>query len=138
MSYIVAKCYIATWNNNNKKFDKTWALQIISVQSFSRVRLFDTEWTAAHQASLSITNSRSPHNPCPSSRWCHPTISSFFLPFSSCPQSFPASGSFPMSQMTIVHDFMSIYYEPCIILSDFLALIHLNFIKLCTYIISIL
>jgi len=38
-------------------------------------------------------------NPCPSSRWCHPTISSSFVPFSSCPQSFPASGSFPMSQL---------------------------------------
>ena len=31
--------------------------------------------------------------------WCHPTISSSFIPFSSCPQSFPASGSFPMSQL---------------------------------------
>ena len=38
-------------------------------------------------------------NPCPLSRWCHPTISSSVIPFSSCPQSFPASGSFPMSQL---------------------------------------
>ena len=37
-------------------------------------------------------------NPCPLSRWCHPTISSSVIPFS-CPQSFPASGSFPMSQL---------------------------------------
>ena len=37
-------------------------------------------------------------NPCPSSRWCHPTISSSVVPFSSCPQSFPASRSFQMSQ----------------------------------------
>ena len=36
---------------------------------------------------------------CPLSRWCHPTISSSVVPFSSCPQSFPASGSFPMSQL---------------------------------------
>ena len=35
---------------------------------------------------------------CPSSRWCHPTISSSVIPFSSCLQSFPASGSFPRSQ----------------------------------------
>ena len=35
---------------------------------------------------------------CPLSRWCHPTISSSVIPFSSCLQSFPASGSFPMSQ----------------------------------------
>ena len=38
-------------------------------------------------------------NPCPSSQWCHPTISSSVIPFSSCPQSFPASGSFQMSQL---------------------------------------
>ena len=37
-------------------------------------------------------------NSCPSSRWCHPTISSSVIPFSSCPQSFPESGSFQMSQ----------------------------------------
>ena len=38
-------------------------------------------------------------NPCPLSWWCHPAISSSVIPFSSCPQSFPASGSFPMSQL---------------------------------------
>ena len=38
-------------------------------------------------------------NSCPSSRWCHPAISSSVIPFSSCPQSLPASGSFPMSQL---------------------------------------
>ena len=38
-------------------------------------------------------------NPCPSCQWCHPTISSSVVPFSSCPQSFPASGSFQMSQL---------------------------------------
>ena len=38
-------------------------------------------------------------NPCSSSWWCHPAISSSVIPFSSCPQSFPASGSFPVSQL---------------------------------------
>ena len=38
-------------------------------------------------------------NSCPSSRWCHPAISSSVIPFPSCLQSFPASGSFPMSQL---------------------------------------
>ena len=38
-------------------------------------------------------------NSCPSSRWCHPAISSSVVPFSSCPQSFPALESFPMSQL---------------------------------------
>ena len=36
---------------------------------------------------------------CPSSQWCHPAISSSVIPFSSCPQSLPASESFPMSQL---------------------------------------
>ena len=40
-------------------------------------------------------------NSCPSSRWCHSAISSSVVPFSSCPQSFPASRSFPMSQLFI-------------------------------------
>ena len=40
-------------------------------------------------------------NSCPLSLWCHPTISSTVIPFSSCPQSFPASGSFPVSQLFI-------------------------------------
>ena len=38
-------------------------------------------------------------NPCPSSWWCHPTVSSSVVPFSSCPQSFPASGSFPLLEL---------------------------------------
>ena len=38
-------------------------------------------------------------NSCPLSQWCHPTISSFVVPFSSRLQSFPASGSFPVSQL---------------------------------------
>ena len=38
-------------------------------------------------------------NPCPSSQWCHPAISSSVVPFSSCPQSLPASEFFPMSQL---------------------------------------
>ena len=38
-------------------------------------------------------------NSCPLSRWCHPTISSSVIPFSSCPQSLPESESFPMSQL---------------------------------------
>ena len=42
---------------------------------------------------------RASTNPCPLSRWCHPTISSSVVPFSSCPQSFPTSGSFPVGQL---------------------------------------
>ena len=40
-------------------------------------------------------------NPCLLSQWCHPIISSSVVPFSFCPQSFPTSGSFPMSQLVV-------------------------------------
>ena len=70
-----------------------------SVQSLSCVRLFATPWIAARQASLSSQTPRVYSNSRPSSRWCHPAISSSVVPFSSCPQSLPASGSFPMSQL---------------------------------------
>ena len=71
----------------------------VVVQSLSHVRLFASPWTAAHQASLSFTISRACSDSCPLSQWCPPTISSSAAPFSSCPQSFPASGSFPVSQL---------------------------------------
>ena len=69
------------------------------IQLLSRFQLFVSPWTAAHQASLSITNSWSPPNPCPLSQWCHPTISSSVILFSFCPQTLPESGSFQMSQL---------------------------------------
>ena len=56
-----------------------------------------TPWTAAHQASLSFLSPRVCSDLCPLSWWCHPTVSSPIVPLSSCLQSFPASGSFPMS-----------------------------------------
>ena len=70
-----------------------------SVQSLSHVQLFATAWTATRQASLSITNSLSYSNSWPLSRWCHSTISSSVVPFSSRLQSFPTSGSFQMSEL---------------------------------------
>ena len=69
-----------------------------SEQSLSRVWLCATPWIAARQASLSITNSQSSLR-LTSIQWCHPAISSSVVPFSSCPQSLPASESFPMSQL---------------------------------------
>ena len=69
------------------------------VQLLSRVRLFATPWTAAHQAFLSITNCQS----LPKPMSIEPVMPSnhliFFVPFSSCPQSFPALGSSQMSQL---------------------------------------
>ena len=77
-----------------------WALlySFSSVQLLSCVRLFSTPWIAAHQASLSFTNSQSLLKLMSIKSWSHPTISSSVLPFSSCLQSFLASGYFPVSQ----------------------------------------
>ena len=70
-----------------------------SVQSLSRVRLLKPhEPRHARPPGPSPTLGVHP-NPSPLSQWCHPTISSSVVPFSSSPQSFPASGSFPMSQL---------------------------------------
>ena len=70
------------------------------VQSLSRVRLFATPWTAARQASLSFTISRClaqthVHQVGDANQPSHPLSP----PFYSCLQSFPASGSFPMSRL---------------------------------------
>ena len=71
---------------------------ICCCSSLSRIQLFETSRTKAHQVPLS--SALSPGvclNSCPLSPWCHITISSSASPFSSCLQSFPASGSFQMS-----------------------------------------
>ena len=78
-----------------------------SVQSLSHVQLFVTPWIAARQASLSIHHQhpelslRACLNSYPLSQWCHPTVSSSVVPISSSLQSFPAPGSFPVSQFFI-------------------------------------
>ena len=68
-----------------------------SVQSLSHVQLFETPWTTAHQLPCPSSTPGACSDSCPSSQWCHPNISSSIVPFSSCLQSFPASGSFLMS-----------------------------------------
>ena len=70
-----------------------------SVQLLSRVRLFATPWIAARQPPCPSPTPRVYSSSCPSSPWCHPAISSSVVPFSSFPQSLPASGSFPMRQL---------------------------------------
>ena len=77
---------------------QTWGYYLLIIYCFSCVLLFVTPWTAVRQTSLSFTVSRSCSDSCPLSQWCHPMISSSVVPFSSCPQSFPASGSLPMNQ----------------------------------------
>ena len=71
-----------------------------SVQ-FSRSVVSDSLWPHESQHTRPPCPSPTPRaysNSCPSSRWCHSAISSSVVPFSSCPQPLPASGSFPMSQ----------------------------------------
>ena len=68
-----------------------------NVQSLSCVWLFETPWIDVRLPCPSPTPGAH-SNSCPSSQWCHPTISFSVVPFSSHLQSFPASGSFPMNQ----------------------------------------
>ena len=79
------------WQSNCKYY------QFSSVQSLSCVWLFATPWNADARPPCPSPTPRVYSNSCPFSRWCHPTISSSVFPFSSRLQSFPASGSFPMS-----------------------------------------
>ena len=75
---------------------------IISSVQFSRSVVPDSLWPHESQHARPPCPSPSPgvHSDLrPSSPWCHPAISSWVVPFSSCPQSLPASESFPMSQL---------------------------------------
>ena len=79
-------------------FNDTWNSSV----PLSRSVMSDYLWSHELQHDRPPCPSPTPEvcpNSCPLSRWCHPTISSSAIPFSSCPQSFPASGSFQMSQL---------------------------------------
>ena len=74
----------------------------LSLQLSSRSVMSDSLWPHGLQHARLPCPSPSPgacSNSCPWSQWCHPTISSSIVPFSSCLQSFPASGFFPVSQL---------------------------------------
>ena len=80
----------------------TWEAQIASVQ-FSHSVMSNSLKPHELQHPRPPCPSPTPGvrtNPCPLSQWCRPTISSSVIPFSSCPQSLPASESFPMSQLS--------------------------------------
>ena len=79
-------------------------LSALSSVQFSSSVMSDSLWPHEPQHTRPPCPSPTPGvhpNPCPLSRWCHATISSSVVPFSSCPQSSPASGSFPMSQLSV-------------------------------------
>ena len=74
------------------------------ISQFSRSVMSDSLWPHGLQHASPPCPSTTPwvhSNSCPLSQWCHPTISSSIVPFSSRLQSFPASGSFQMSQFFI-------------------------------------
>ena len=90
-----------SWSSFNQRAQK---MIIIDSVQFSCSVVSDSLRPHAPQHARPTCPSPTPRvhpNPYPSSWWCHPTISSSVVPFSSCPQSFPASGSFPMSQFLI-------------------------------------
>ena len=85
---------------------ETFIILLISYQfnsvQFSCTVVSDSLWPHELQHAKPPCLSPTPRahpNTCPSSWWCHPAISSSVIPFSSCPQFFPASESFPMSQL---------------------------------------
>ena len=87
------------------KFQKlAWTVEVAGDSSVQFSRSVVSDYLRPHELQHSRPPCPSPTpgvhtNPCPLSWWGHPAISSSIIPFSSCPQSFPASGSFPMSQL---------------------------------------
>ena len=86
-----SQSYFSSVHENNE-------LAFSSVQSLSRVWLSATPWMQHARPPCPSPTPGAYSNSCPLSQWCHPTISPPVVPFSSCPQSFPASGFFQMSQ----------------------------------------
>ena len=83
-------------------FSNESLLHISSVQSLSHVQHFATPWSQHARPPCSSPTPGVYSNSCALSWWCHPTVSFSVIPFSSCPQSFPASGSFQMSQLFLL------------------------------------
>ena len=108
---------LSDWNSRNNSLQEMW-LQCYSSANLCLLmnfeHLYDLSLVLLLFSCLVVSHSLWPHglqhtrppcpslsprvgsNSCPLSRWCHPTISSSVAPFFSCPQSFPASGAFPM------------------------------------------
>ena len=97
-----------------------YLMSLISILSFlhwEKIATSSVQFSSVHFSRSVVSDSLQPHelqharppcpsaapgvysNSCPLSWWCHPAISSSVVPFSSCPQSLPVSGSFPMSQL---------------------------------------
>ena len=103
-------CFITGGNKNHLKLFLTnvsghvsWAPHPLNLSvQFSQSVVSDSLWSHRLQHArlpCPLPTSRAYSNSCPSSRWCHPTISYSVVPFSFCLQSFQTSGSFQMSQL---------------------------------------
>ena len=92
----------STFSINRGKDGSTSNVVILSSVQFSCSVVSYSLWPHELQHARPPCPSATPRahpNPCSLSQWCHPTILSSVIPFSSCPQSFPASGTFQMSQL---------------------------------------
>ena len=94
--------YLIRLNDNSSDLYSSIQLELNSSVQFSHSVVSNSLWPHGLQHARPPCPSPTPGvypNSCPLSRWCHPPISSSVIPFSSFPQSFPASGSYPMSQL---------------------------------------
>ena len=89
------------WRQNSYRCERITTEYQVVVQLLSCVPLFGTPGLQPARLPCSSPSPGACSNSCPLSRWCHPTISSSVTHFSSCLQSFPASGSFPTSWLFV-------------------------------------
>ena len=105
MSLPIHKAQDSMTNQFQDSIPKDWChALIITFSSFQFSRSVLSDSSRPHESQYARPPCPSPTprvyaNSCPSSQWCHPAISSSVVPYSSCPQPLPASGSFPMSQL---------------------------------------
>ena len=95
---------LAPWLKSYEKLDTLLKSRDIQFSSVQINRSVMSNCLQTHESQHARPPCPSPtpgvhSNSCPSSQWCHPAISFSIIPFSSCPQSLPASASFPMSQL---------------------------------------
>ena len=90
---------LAVLTETIKNLNGACLIVVTVVQSFSRVQLFVTHGLQHTRLPCPSSSPRVCSNSHPLSQWCHPVISASVIPFPSCLQSFPASGSFPIRQL---------------------------------------
>ena len=93
------KCFLPLHMRELACFEKHAVFSLCYCSVAQSCPTLSAPWTEAQQASLSLTISKVCPNSCPLHWWCHPAISSSDTLFSLCPPSFPASGTFPVSQV---------------------------------------